>query len=79
MSERGSAEGEDGRVESLFAQPAVRWQTDNLRLGFKLDDERREAIARCLERGDLRLVLNNVSIDIVAGRGLHTGDGYLWD
>ncbi len=49
----------------------------DVELSLDLDESRREAIIKCLEGGDLRMVLQDVDLDRLAVGDL--GGGYLWD
>jgi len=49
----------------------------DVELSLDVDDARRAAIMKCLDGGDLRLVLQEVDVDKLAGGNL--GGGYLWD
>jgi hypothetical protein len=49
----------------------------DVELSFDLDGDRRAAIMKCLDGGDLRMVLQDVDVDKLAGGNL--GGGYLWD
>lgn len=49
----------------------------DVELSLSLDEGRRQAIMKCLEGGDLRMVLQDVDIDSLPDGGV--GGGYLWD
>jgi hypothetical protein len=70
---------EGGGVTSSHAEPALMWQAKKVEFAFELDNDRKAAIARCLEAGDLRIVLNDVRVDVAGGLGLRAGALYEWD
>lgn len=63
--------GEGGRYQ------ARRSEGRDLELTLDVGEGRREAILNCLEKGELRMVLQDVDLDQLAGGDL--GGGYLWD
>lgn len=55
----------------------MRGRRGDVELKFDIDESRREAIMKCLEGGDLRMVLQDVDIDRLTSSAI--GGGYLWD
>lgn len=65
-------EGAQGRY-----QARMRSRKGDVELKLELDESRRAAIMKCLEGGDLRMVLQDVDLDRLTAGEL--GGGYLWD
>lgn len=65
------------KSESSKYQARMIKRQGDVELSLDVDDDRRSAIMKCLEGGDLRMVLQDVDIDKLAGGNL--GGGYLWD
>jgi hypothetical protein len=63
---------ESGRYQARMSK-----RRGDVELTLDLGEGRREAIMKCLERGDLRMVLQDVDLDRLAVGDL--GGGYLWD
>jgi hypothetical protein len=63
---------ESGRYQARMSK-----RRGDVELTLDLGKGRREAIMKCLERGDLRMVLQDVDLDRLAVGDL--GGGYLWD
>jgi hypothetical protein len=66
------ATSESGRYEARMKK-----RRGDVELQLDLGEGRREAIMKCLEKGDLRMVLQDVDLDRLAASDL--GGGYLWD
>ncbi|HEX8581856.1 MAG TPA: hypothetical protein VF640_06000 [Acidimicrobiales bacterium] len=49
----------------------------SLELSFDVSGDRRDQIMRCLESGELRMVLQDVDVEQLSRGDL--GGGYLWD
>lgn len=64
--------GKAGRYEAQ-----MRSRRGEVEVTFALDEGRREAIMKCLEGGDLKMVLQDVDLDRLSASKL--GGGYLWD
>jgi hypothetical protein len=63
--------------EGARYQARMQSRRGDVELKLELDDDRRAAIMKCLEGGDLRMVLQDVDLDRLAAGEL--GGGYLWD
>jgi hypothetical protein len=63
---------ESGRYQARMSK-----RRGDVELTLDLGKGRREAIMKCLDRGDLRMVLQDVDLDRLAVGDL--GGGYLWD
>jgi hypothetical protein len=63
---------ESGRYQARMSK-----RRGDVELTLDLGEGRREAIMKCLERGDLKMVLQDVDLDRLATGDL--GGGYLWD
>lgn len=66
------ATSESSRYEAKMTK-----RRGDVELSLDVDDDRRAAIMKCLEGGDLRMVLQEVDVDKLASGNL--GGGYLWD
>lgn len=66
------ASGESGSYEARMVK-----RKGDVELTLDLGEGRREAIMKCLERGELKMVLQDVDLDRLASNRL--GGGYLWD
>jgi hypothetical protein len=54
-------------------------RADKLEVPFELSEEHKTAIQRCLEKGDLRVVLKEVQVDTARGLAQHASRIYEWD
>ena len=63
--------------EGAKFEAQMRSRRGDIEVTFSLDEGRREAIMKCLKGGDLKMVLQDVDIDLLKSTKL--GGGYLWD